>query len=269
MTSTTPLASSPIASFDLVVLDTPEPRKLAEFYCALLGWRIVREDDDWVTIRGDSSASMAFQLAPDLVPPTWPDPAIPQQSHLDVTVADLDIAERQVLGPSARGRPECRSVPRGSGRSLIRRAIRSASASRSSAIGEQSRCSCLDSAAGGGAQRCRWHCGPVRFTPLTPTRLTDELATWIESLLPGRTRVGIDGATEVGATGLADAVAERLRTRGRPVVRASTTWWWRPASLRLEFGHQDVDMLLTGWVDSGSLGGNCWIRSRPAARVTM
>ena len=102
MTSTTPLASSPIASFDLVVLDTPEPRKLAEFYCALLGWRIVREDDDWVTIRGDSRAGMAFQLAPDLVPPTWPDPAIPQQSHLDVTVADLDIAERQVLAIGAR-----------------------------------------------------------------------------------------------------------------------------------------------------------------------
>jgi hypothetical protein len=93
----------------------------------------------------------------------------------------------------------------------------------------------------------------VRFTPLTPDRLTDELATWIESLLPGGTRVGIDGATEIGATGLADAVAERLRTRGRPVVRASTAWWWRPASLRLEYGHRDVDMLLTGWVDSGSL----------------
>jgi len=102
MTSTTPSASPPIASFDLVVLDTPEPRKLADFYCALLGWRIVREDDDWVTIRGDSNAGMAFQLAPDLVPPTWPDPTIPQQSHLDVTVADLDVAERQVLAIGAR-----------------------------------------------------------------------------------------------------------------------------------------------------------------------
>jgi len=94
---------------------------------------------------------------------------------------------------------------------------------------------------------------PVRFTPLTPDRLADELATWVESLLPGRTRVGIDGATEIGATDLADAVAEQLRSRGRPVVRASTVWWWRPASLRLEYGHRDVDMLLTGWVDSGSL----------------
>ena len=93
----------------------------------------------------------------------------------------------------------------------------------------------------------------MRFTPLTPDRLADELATWVESLLPGRTRVGIDGATEIGATDLADAVAEQLRSRGRPVVRASTVWWWRPASLRLEYGHRDVDMLLTGWVDSGSL----------------
>jgi len=100
MTETT---ARPIASFDLVVLDTPEPRRLAGFYGALLGWRIVGEDDDWVTIRGDSpDYGMAFQLAPDLVPPTWPDPAVPQQSHLDVYVDDLDEAERRVLAIGAR-----------------------------------------------------------------------------------------------------------------------------------------------------------------------
>ncbi len=94
---------TPIARFDLVVLDTPEPRRLAEFYCGLLGWRIVREEDDWVTIRGDSTDyGMAFQLAPDLVPPTWPDPTVPQQSHLDVYVDDLDEAERRVLAIGAR-----------------------------------------------------------------------------------------------------------------------------------------------------------------------
>jgi len=112
---TTPTASSDapsavgaIATFDLVVLDTPEPRVLADFYCALLGWRIIREDDDWVTIRGDSSAGMAFQLAPNLVPPTWPDPTIPQQFHLDVNVPDLDVAEERVLAIGARptGQPE-------------------------------------------------------------------------------------------------------------------------------------------------------------------
>jgi len=104
MTSPTPStsATTPIATFDLVVLDTPEPRRLADFYCALLGWRIEREEDDWVTIRDGAGAGIAFQLAPDLVPPTWPDPAIPQQFHLDVDVDDLDVAEQQVLAIGAR-----------------------------------------------------------------------------------------------------------------------------------------------------------------------
>ncbi len=94
---------TPIARFDLVVLDTPQPRPLADFYCALLGWRVVEQDDDWVTIRGDSpDYGMAFQLAPDLVPPTWPDPAVPQQSHLDVYVEDLDEAQSRVLAIGAR-----------------------------------------------------------------------------------------------------------------------------------------------------------------------
>ena len=95
--------STPIARFDLVVIDTPEPRRLAEFYCALLGWRIDREDDDWVTIRGGSPEyGMGFQLAPDLVPPTWPDQAVQQQSHLDENVDDLDEGEARVLAIGAR-----------------------------------------------------------------------------------------------------------------------------------------------------------------------
>lgn len=94
----------PIARFDLFVLDTPEPRRLADFYCGLLGWRVVREEDDWVAIRPDETSpyGMAFQLAPDLVPPTWPDPAVPQQSHLDVTVDDLEQGEARVLAIGAR-----------------------------------------------------------------------------------------------------------------------------------------------------------------------
>ena len=93
--------AGPIAVFDLTVLDTPDPRGLADFYCALLGWRITDDVDDWVTIRGDV-AGMAFQLAPDLVPPSWPDPAVPQQFHLDFTVPDLDAAHERVLAIGAR-----------------------------------------------------------------------------------------------------------------------------------------------------------------------
>ena len=33
-------AATPIATFDLAVLDTPDPRGFAQFYCALLGWQV-------------------------------------------------------------------------------------------------------------------------------------------------------------------------------------------------------------------------------------
>jgi catechol 2,3-dioxygenase-like lactoylglutathione lyase family enzyme len=100
--SATTDASGPIATFGCVVLDTPEPRRLAEFYSAILGYPIVRDDDDWVAIKGESGPEIAFQLAPDFAPPTWPDNAVPQQFHLDVDVPDLDAAERRVLAIGAR-----------------------------------------------------------------------------------------------------------------------------------------------------------------------
>ena len=102
----------------------------------------------------------------------------------------------------------------------------------------------------------------VRFTPLTPARLVEELAAWCADRaqrasaggadLAG-TVIGFDGPAGIGATVLADAVAASLRRSGRPVFRATTDWWWRPAALRLELGRQDVDMLLDGWVDDRAL----------------
>lgn len=93
----------------------------------------------------------------------------------------------------------------------------------------------------------------MRFTPVSPARLTADLADWMERLPQRRPRVVFDGLTEAGAAALADAVATELADRGRAVVRISTIWWWRAASLRLEFGHTDLDMLLGGWLDTAAL----------------
>lgn len=93
----------------------------------------------------------------------------------------------------------------------------------------------------------------MRFSPLTPARLAAELAQWIGDLDAEHPLIGFDGAAEIGAVGLADLVATQLAGLGRPVIRVSTSWWWRPASLRLELGRTDVDMLLGGWVDSAAL----------------
>lgn len=93
----------------------------------------------------------------------------------------------------------------------------------------------------------------VRFTPVSPDRLVTDLADWVERLPQRRPRVVVDGFDETGSTWLADAVGEVLGFRGRPVVRVSTRWWWRAASLRLEYGHEDLDMLLSGWLDTAAL----------------
>jgi catechol 2,3-dioxygenase-like lactoylglutathione lyase family enzyme len=80
-----------------VVIDCPDPRGLARFYSELLGLPITGEDDDWVDIGDGSGTTLSFQLAPDHQPPQWPDPAFPQQFHVDVMVADIDAAEPGVL----------------------------------------------------------------------------------------------------------------------------------------------------------------------------
>ena len=92
---------SGIARLRNIVLDCPDIKLLAEFYRDLLGWEIVWADyeaeDGWVTLSGGGFPRLCFQRAADYRPPRWPDPDHPQQIHIDVTVDDMDAAERQVL----------------------------------------------------------------------------------------------------------------------------------------------------------------------------
>ncbi|WP_211303683.1 VOC family protein [Pseudosporangium ferrugineum] len=91
-----------IGRLDTVVIDCPDPRALARFYTELLGMHVVHDEDGWVVIRTDSDGpGLAFQKAPDLVPPQWPDPARPQQFHLDVRVDDIEKAEQRALAAGA------------------------------------------------------------------------------------------------------------------------------------------------------------------------
>lgn len=85
-----------------VVVDCPDPSALAGFYSALLGLPVTYRDDDWVVVAlSDTSSGLAFQRAPDNRPPTWPDPAVPQQFHLDIMVEDVTTAGPRVLALGA------------------------------------------------------------------------------------------------------------------------------------------------------------------------
>ena len=59
-----------------VIIDCPDPAALASFYSALLGLPITWQQADFVVVsKNDTTSGIAFQLAPDLQRPQWPDPA--------------------------------------------------------------------------------------------------------------------------------------------------------------------------------------------------
>jgi glyoxalase superfamily protein len=95
-----------------VVLDTTDARGLAEFYRELLGYEYRAGDEppdgeppDWLVLREPGGSSrIAFQLVDALPRPTWPADGVPQQLHLDLTVADkpgLDLQHQRALALGA------------------------------------------------------------------------------------------------------------------------------------------------------------------------
>lgn len=85
-----------------VVLDCRDPHRLAAFYSELLGLPVTYTSEDWVVVsENDTTSGLAFQLARDHVPPRWPDPAAPQQTHFDVMVDDVPAAVPRVLALGA------------------------------------------------------------------------------------------------------------------------------------------------------------------------
>jgi catechol 2,3-dioxygenase-like lactoylglutathione lyase family enzyme len=96
-----------------VVLDTIDARANAEFWRQLLGL-VYRSGDeapaagqddpagrDWLNLQTpDGSPCLAFQQVHELTRSTWPEPSVPQQLHLDLTVPgkpELDSVHSQVI----------------------------------------------------------------------------------------------------------------------------------------------------------------------------
>jgi catechol 2,3-dioxygenase-like lactoylglutathione lyase family enzyme len=99
------------------VLDTTDPRGLAEFYRELLDLRYRPgheppapgepdpRGEDWLVLRRrDASSGLAFQKVDHQPRATWPSGPYPQMLHLDTTVsslAELDAAHERALALGA------------------------------------------------------------------------------------------------------------------------------------------------------------------------
>lgn len=88
------------------VLDTKDPRALAEFYRQLLGLAYRPGDEppadgsgeqpDWLVLEAPGGGRrLAFQQVDELARTTWPEPDVPMQLHLDFTVTTAAELERQ------------------------------------------------------------------------------------------------------------------------------------------------------------------------------
>lgn len=86
-----------------VILDAADPQGSAAFWSALLGQPVTYDDGDFAVVSvNEETSGIAFQRAPDHIAPTWPDPTVPQQAHLDVAVDDVVEAGQEVIALGAR-----------------------------------------------------------------------------------------------------------------------------------------------------------------------
>lgn len=85
------------ARLELVALDAADIPALASFYSELTGGEVVRDVGDWITLRLVSGQEIAFQKAPDHVPPRWPGQEHPQQFHLDLLVDGHEAAAARAV----------------------------------------------------------------------------------------------------------------------------------------------------------------------------
>jgi hypothetical protein len=97
----------------------------------------------------------------------------------------------------------------------------------------------------------------VRLEAITWERLGDLLADRLLDLKPDDgspwPRIAFDGAPAARPGDLAARVSDALRVRGRSSQVVGTEGFLRPASLRFEYGHQDVEAYYNGWFDTAAL----------------
>ena len=85
----------------VVVFDAADLDAESKFWARMLGGRVFR-DQRWHTVfDAHDRWVIGVQLAPDHVPPEWPD-GVPQQVHLDLHINDPVTAHTEAIALGAR-----------------------------------------------------------------------------------------------------------------------------------------------------------------------
>ena len=91
-----------------ITLDCKDPLGLAQFYGALLNWKIGSIEEEWVWVYDPETGRgefpyILFQKNTGYIPPVWPQKPEAQQqmAHIDFTVNDLEKAVQHAISCGA------------------------------------------------------------------------------------------------------------------------------------------------------------------------
>ena len=84
----------------VVVFDAADLAAESTFWAGVLDG-MVDAEDDWHMVMVDGEPRIGVQLAPNHVPPDWPDGTPEQQIHLDLWVEDFAVAHDRVMSLGA------------------------------------------------------------------------------------------------------------------------------------------------------------------------
>jgi catechol 2,3-dioxygenase-like lactoylglutathione lyase family enzyme len=90
----------PVMGLFAVTIDAPDAAALARFYADLTGMELTYDGPEGALISA-GGRNLMFQQVSEFIPPRWPDPAYPQQAHLDLLVRDLDTGEASAVALGA------------------------------------------------------------------------------------------------------------------------------------------------------------------------
>jgi len=85
-----------------VTLDCADPKPVAEFWSKALGGTIAHSSEAFIGVELPGGPWIGAYAIDDYVPPEWPAGGSAKQFHLDLSVPDLDDAERELIELGAR-----------------------------------------------------------------------------------------------------------------------------------------------------------------------
>lgn len=86
----------------IIVFDAADLEAESTFWAGVVGGRVIADDDWHSVVDAENRWQIGVQLAPNHVPPDWPNGTPEQQMHVDLHVDDLRSAHDEVMSLGAR-----------------------------------------------------------------------------------------------------------------------------------------------------------------------